>query len=117
MHRFKRTIIKGNASCQVPVTCIFTSQMIKYIDCLIKHRDEFVDNDNQNMFARVATSQTQLRGSDTMKTLNLLNDVVPNICAFLCVSVKSIELDSRMGIHGIVIGRMKVFIDQRRRHL
>ena len=61
----KRTIVKGKK--RRPVAVIFNQQSIKYIDCLLENRGEFVDKDNNYLFARFAPSAGHIRGTDTMR--------------------------------------------------
>ena len=61
----KRTIVKGKRG--RPVAVLFNQQMVKYIDCLIDNREEFVDSENTYLFARYAPSLGHIRGTDTMR--------------------------------------------------
>ena len=54
----KRTIVKGKRG--RPVAVLFNQQIIKYIDCLLEIREDFVDT---YLLARYAPSLGHIRGT------------------------------------------------------
>nr|CAI5858509.1 unnamed protein product [Callosobruchus analis] len=63
MNSFKRVVIRGKRNRGVPV--LFTEQMVKYIDLLLKVRTSFVPKQNIYLFASM-TSENCIAGSKVM---------------------------------------------------